>query len=337
VSTQAAPRPIPGARQRRRPTVPVFNPTDIHDDVQSGGRYYHFAPESYTLIEDMWEWPRDQESNAILWGQPREIPKGCDAYSIAEMIVADRIGRNYIILEGDKNDWSEQMAEARSAWIEMRKAECEAEISSWESTVARKAAEGMALPVPPKWVERAYADRSKYQTIGIRDFPCPVCGKRFIQEHAIPDHIRERHPLQAATYRKAVEPPPAAEGEEPPPPPMRELPPRPERPKPAAAAPAPVEPPPPPQTGGATAEADEEDDGSAVDVGAPEAAMAAVATKPATKADVSEAGEDLIARAVMLKVELSGADKKLLRAGDTETLTEVAAKLTQAQGRKKRS
>jgi hypothetical protein len=348
MSTQAPTQPTkvdPGAVAQARPRrtrqkFPVFNPSDWPDDVQAGGRMYHFAPLGVTLIEDMLEWPRNEQGE-LLKHMPRVIPERGDAETIAELIVSGEVrgDKGFVILDGTPDTWEAQKALARETWVAQHERTVESAIASWEAKVASYNSQGLPLPSQSKAVVLAYAWRKRHRA-GLTRNPellCQVCSHYTLSREELAQHIREEHPQLAASVmgpaaaqveREQAQslvppaaPPAVSRGRGRQPAPIK------------TTAAAPVE----------SQETDEERlerEAMEAENKAPanvEAALGNLASAmPPTKAEKELVGRELAARAKTVGLELTVADKKGLTNGDGDVIEDVARRVTVAVDRKAR-
>lgn len=324
----AAPQPPAGPRRRPRQKFPVFNPGDWPDDVQAGGRVYHFDPQGVTPIEDMLEYDRDEETRRLLTEKGTIIPQGGDAQTIADLIVSSDVrgDKGFIILEGPPETWDAQKRVARAVWVAQHERTVEASIASWEAACAGRVASGLPLAVQPKHVSLAYEWRRTNRVGLTRDYElvCQVCSHDAPTREALSLHIQEIHPRQAAqlqppaTVPIAEALPRAAEEQRTAAP--RRIPVR------KASAPAPVE---PEET---LAETVEREAMSAQDLApAPvEGALGRLAAevKEPSKDEKVAQGTELAERAQKVGVDLSVADRKGLKHGDIDVIEDVQTRVT---------
>lgn len=333
MTTEAPTRPTAAPRgPRQRPRVPVFNPSDWPDDVQAGGRTYHFEPGGVTYIEDMLEWERDEETRALLYARPQKIaPDGNDADKIATLICSSDVrgDKGFVILDGAPDTWDAQKAEAREKWVAQHEGQVEATIASWEAECAGRVSAGLPLPTQKKAVVLAYAWRKRHRAGLTRDpeLLCLVCSHYASTRDELAAHVREEHPRQAAQLLGTpaptpvvVAPPPAAEpvsrgrGRQPAPHKVAQ-------PAPAPQLEADDETP----EESAEREAMEAQDFAPPDV---ETALGNLAAQKPGKADQVIAGNELVARAEKVGMALSVADRKGLKHGDSDVIEDVLARIT---------
>lgn len=185
-------------RRNPRPSVEVFNPQPWCDDPMAFGQPFHFEPESTVEIGDLYDWPRDDQTNRLITTGHRDIVMA--AYDVAEFICSAecRGKRGFVILEGTPEERERQKAEAIQTWAEEEVGRVEEKIANWEAYVQRavSAAPGMPAPRQPKDVTRAYAWRKKYLRAqdARSEFVCRFCGFETGDQGRLQAHLVEEHP-----------------------------------------------------------------------------------------------------------------------------------------------
>lgn len=198
MATQPTQSPIEAPR-RRTQRIPVYNPADTPDEIEAGGRPYHFEPRGVTYVEEQRAHVRDEKTNRILTDRAPTQVEGWDAVAVAEYIVSVecRGPKGFIILDGPPDTWEAQKQRARDKWVAFRKAECDALIQSHEANFARAQAAGNPLPRPTSQIKLAYRDRARLEGEGEELVSCPKCNEGFSSDALMHKHVHEIHPREA--------------------------------------------------------------------------------------------------------------------------------------------
>ena len=191
------------------PTVQyeLYNPSD--DPMEFG-----YAGETYVLpgASDLWVGRDARTGDLMEYTEPGVMPVfgrpelRIDALTIIRHATGDDGRTGYVgvngvrPLFGDDRD-PEVKAEARAAWVEKKRFDCESMVRAWEADVALATQQRRNPGRPPKRVKDAYHWIETNERVGGLLVDCPVCFDGFPSDRDMKRHIiiaHKRHPLAEA-------------------------------------------------------------------------------------------------------------------------------------------